>query len=147
MAGPRARGTGAPRDPPHARCGAGPAEQLNPRDGRPAAPSLTSKPAAAAAGPYNRIQMVVRPRLVLVITAIVAFVVFAIVQDRVTAAGARRYVALQRDAIAGRGQAVTVDEIMRPAVERSVQQGLMWGGAVLVAGASVAGVVARRQKP
>ena len=91
--------------------------------------------------------MVVRPRLVLVITAIVAFVVFAIVQDRVTAAGARRYVALQRDAIAGRGQAVTVDEIMRPAVERSVQQGLMWGGAVLVAGASVAGVVARRQKP
>jgi len=91
--------------------------------------------------------MVVRPRLVLVITAIVAFVVFAIVQDRVTAAGARRYVALQRDAIAGRGQSVTVDEIMRPAVERSVQQGLMWGGAVLVAGASVAGVVARRQKP
>ena len=91
--------------------------------------------------------MVVRPRLVLVITAIVAFVVFAIVQDRVTAAGARRYVALQRDAIAGRGRAVTIDEIMRPAVERSVQQGLMWGGAVLVAGASVAGVVARRQKP
>jgi hypothetical protein len=91
--------------------------------------------------------MVVRPRLVLLTTAIVAFVVFAIVQDRVTAAGARRYVALQRDAIAGRGRAVTIDEIMRPAVERSVQQGLMWGGAVLVAGASVAGVVARRRKP
>ena len=91
--------------------------------------------------------MVVRPRLVLITTALVAFVVFAIVQDRVTAAGARRYVALQRDAIAGRGRAVTVDEIMRPAVERSVQQGLMWGGAVLVAGASVAGVVARRGKP
>jgi hypothetical protein len=91
--------------------------------------------------------MVIRPRLVLITTALVAFVVFAIVQDRVTAAGARRYVALQRDAIAGRGRAVTIDEIMRPAVERSVQQGLMWGGAVFVAGASVAGVVARRQKP
>jgi hypothetical protein len=91
--------------------------------------------------------MVVRPRLVLITAALVAFVVFAIVQDRVTAAGARRYVALQRDAIAGRGRAVTIDEIMRPAVERSVQQGLMWGGAVLAAGASVAGVVARRQKP
>jgi hypothetical protein len=85
--------------------------------------------------------------LVLIVTAIAAFVVFAVVQDRVTAAGARRYVALQRDAIAGRGPAVTVDQIMRPAVERSVQQGLMWGGVVLVAGASVAGVVSRRQRP
>ena len=91
--------------------------------------------------------MALRPRLVLIVTAIAAFIVFAVVQDRVTAAGARRYVALQRDAIAGRGPAVTVDEIMRPAVERSVQQGLMWGGAVLVAGASVAGVVSRRHKP
>jgi hypothetical protein len=36
---------------------------------------------------------------------------------------------------------------MRPAIERSVQQGLMWGGAVLVAGAGVAGVVSRRQRP
>ena len=91
--------------------------------------------------------MALRPRLVLIVTAIAAFIVFAVVQDRVTAAGARRYVALQRDAIAGRGPAVTVDEIMRPAVERSVQQGLMWGGAVLVAGASVAGVVSRRHRP
>jgi hypothetical protein len=88
--------------------------------------------------------MALRPRVVLVVTALAALVVFAGVQDRVTAAGARRYVALQRDALAGRGQAVTVDEIMRPAIHRSVQQGLMWGGAVLVAGASVAGVVARR---
>ena len=91
--------------------------------------------------------MALRPRPVLIVTAIAAFIVFAVVQDRVTAAGARRYVALQRDAIAGRGPAVTVDEIMRPAVERSVQQGLMWGGAVLVAGASVAGVVSRRHRP
>jgi hypothetical protein len=98
--------------------------------------------------------MVLRPRVVLVVTALVALAVFAAVQDRVTASGARRYVALQRDALAGRGHAVTVDEIMRPAIHQSVQQGLMWGGAVLVAGAGVAGVAAtrrqsagRRQKP
>ena len=91
--------------------------------------------------------MTPRPRLVFVVAAIAAFVVFAIVQDRVTAAGARRYVALQRAAIAGRGPAVTVDEVMRPAVERSVQQGLMWGGAVLVAGAGAARIVSRRQRP
>lgn len=90
--------------------------------------------------------MVVRARVILIVSALVALVVFAAVQDRVTAAGARRYVALQRDAIAGHGRAVTVDEVMRPAIERSVHQGLMWGGAVLVAGASVAGVVSRRHK-
>jgi len=90
--------------------------------------------------------MVVRARVILIVSALAALVVFAAVQDRVTAAGARRYVALQRDAIAGHGRAVTVDEVMRPAIERSVHQGLMWGGAVLVAGASVAGVVSRRQR-
>ncbi len=90
--------------------------------------------------------MVVRPRVILIATALAALAVFAVVQDRVTAAGARRYVALQRDAIAGRGHPVTVDEIMRPAIDRSVQQGLMWGGVVLVAGVSVAGVVQRRQR-
>ena len=79
-------------------------------------------------------------------TAIAALVVFAAVQDRVTADGARRYVALQRGALEGRGHLVTVDEIMRPAIERSVRQGLMWGGVVLVAGAGVAGVVATRHK-
>ena len=90
--------------------------------------------------------MVVRARVILIVSALAAVVVFAAVQDRVTAAGARRYVALQRDAIAGHGRAVTVDEVMRPAIERSVHQGLMWGGAVLVAGASVAGVVSRRHR-
>ena len=90
--------------------------------------------------------MVLRPRAVLVITALAAVVVFAVVQDRVTAAGARRYVALQRDALAGRGQLVPVDQIMRPAIARSVQQGLMWGGVVLVAGVSLAGVMSTRQR-
>jgi hypothetical protein len=90
--------------------------------------------------------MALRPRAILVLTVLAALVVFAVVQDRITAAGARRYVAIQRDALAGRAQPVTVDEIMRPAIERSVQQGLMWGGLVLVAGAGVAGAVARRQR-
>jgi hypothetical protein len=89
--------------------------------------------------------MAPRPRVVLVITALAALVVFAVVQDRLTADGARRYVALQRNALAGHGQAVTVDEIMRPAIRRSVQQGLIWGGAVLVAGAGLAGAVAARR--
>lgn len=79
-------------------------------------------------------------------TAIVALAVFCVVQDRVTAAGARRYAALQRDALAGRGRAVTIDEVMRPAIDRSVQQGLFWGGAVMVAGFSVAGAIARRAR-
>jgi hypothetical protein len=91
--------------------------------------------------------MAVRPRVILIVTALAALIVFAVVQDRVTAAGARRYATLQRDALAGRGHAVTVDEIMRPAIAQSVQQGLLWGGVVLVAGVSVAGVVGRRPRP
>jgi hypothetical protein len=89
--------------------------------------------------------MAVRPRAILLVTALAALVVFAVVQDRVTAGGARRYVALQRDAIAGRGQPVTIDEIMRPAVRRSVRQGLLWSGVVVVGGVGIAGAVGRRR--
>jgi len=90
--------------------------------------------------------MALRPRSILLVTTLAALVVFAAVQDRITASGARRYVAIQRDALAGRTQLVTVDEIMRPAVRRSVQQGLIWGGLVLVGGIGVAAAVARRQR-
>jgi hypothetical protein len=89
--------------------------------------------------------MVIRPRAVLVVTAVAAVVVFAAVQDRVTAEGARRYVTQQRDALAGRGRLVTVDQIMRPAIARSVQEGLESAGAVMVAGVAAAGIVARRR--
>jgi hypothetical protein len=89
--------------------------------------------------------MALRPRAIVLMAAIVASAVFCVVQDRVTAAGARRYAALQRDALAGRGQAVTIDEIMRPANKQSVQQGLYWGGSVMVAGLGIAGAVARRR--
>ena len=90
--------------------------------------------------------MTLRPRAILIATAVVALAVFSVVQDRVTAAGARQYVALQRDAIAGRGPAVTIDAIMRPANKQSVQQGLLWSGIVLVAGFAVAGTLARRRR-
>jgi hypothetical protein len=87
--------------------------------------------------------MSVRPRAIVVVTAIAAFAVFCVVQDRVTAAGARRYATLQRDALAGRGHPVTIDEIMQPAVSQSVHEGLLWGGGVLIVGLGVAGAVAR----
>jgi hypothetical protein len=74
---------------------------------------------------------------------VAAAVVFCVVQDRVTAAGVRQYVALQRAAIAERGPAVSLDEVMGPARQRSVQQGLAWGGVVWVSGIGGAAVIRR----
>ena len=74
-----------------------------------------------------------------------AVVVFAVVQDRVTAAGARRYVALQRAALARQGPAVSVDDIMRPAVAQSVRDGLLCAGVVLAGGIAVAAAVGARR--
>jgi hypothetical protein len=85
-------------------------------------------------------------RLIVLVSAIAALAVFLVVQDRVTAAGARRYVALQRAAIAGRTPPVTIDEVMRPAVDRSVRQGVLWGSVVLLAGFGVAGAASRRSR-
>jgi hypothetical protein len=83
---------------------------------------------------------------VVVFTFVAALVVFCIVQDRVTAAGARDYVQRQRAAIAGNGPPVTVDAIMKPAVRHSVREGLMWSSAVLGGGLAVAAVMARRSR-
>jgi len=83
-------------------------------------------------------------RVVLWTTLAAALGVFCIVQDRVTAAGARRYVALQRAALAGAANPVTIDEVMGPAIARSVRLGLLSSGAVTVAGAAVGIVVSRR---
>jgi len=69
-----------------------------------------------------------------VFSCVAAVVVFAVVQDRVTVAGVGQYELAYRAAVAGRGPAVTIDDIMKPAVARGVQQGALWGGAVLVAG-------------
>ena len=85
-----------------------------------------------------------RRRTILVIAIIMAAVVFCIVQDRVTATGARQYAELQRAAIEGKGDPVTIDQIMRPAVRRSVTQASVWSAVVMVAGAITAGMVGRR---
>ena len=68
-----------------------------------------------------------------------ALVVFLVVQDRITAAGARGYVQQQRAAGAGQ-TAPTIDEVMRPAVHRSIRVGALSGGAVLAAGLAAAAV-------
>ena len=85
-----------------------------------------------------------RPRAVMLAVFVAATVVFCVVQDRLTAAGARQYVERQRQAMAGDAPPVTIDEVMAPAVGRSVRQGLLWGG--LVAAGGVVFVVARRPR-
>jgi hypothetical protein len=78
------------------------------------------------------------------VTAAASLVVFCIVQDRVTAEGAREYVALQRAALAGRGRLVTIDEVMQPAIDRSVRLALISSGSVAAVGLA-AGLVMRRR--
>jgi hypothetical protein len=83
-----------------------------------------------------------RASRILAITVLVALAAFAVVQDRITASGARRYVALQRDALAGRGKRVTIDEVMQPAIQRSVRDGLLAAGGIVIVG----GLIAWRRK-
>ena len=78
--------------------------------------------------------VMLRPRTILGVTFVAALVVFAVVQDRVTASGARQYVALQRPALAAGGAPVTIEEVMAPAIGRSVRQGLMWTAIVMAGG-------------
>ena len=75
-----------------------------------------------------------------------AVVVFAIVQDRITADGAQKYVALQRSALASGGSPVAVEDVMRPAIRRSVEQGALWGGLALLVGAGAARVTRNRSR-
>jgi hypothetical protein len=78
----------------------------------------------------------------IVLTSIAAAIaVFLVVQDRVTAAGARDYVAIQRAAVLGQAPAATIDELMRPAVRRSVRVGLVWGSLALASGLATAAAV------
>jgi hypothetical protein len=77
---------------------------------------------------------------------VAAIVVFCVVQDRVTAAGARRYAALPRAALAGTGPPVTVDEVMSPSVRSSVRQGLLWSSGMAAVGLAGAAAVARRTR-
>jgi hypothetical protein len=74
-----------------------------------------------------------------------ALVVFCVVQDRITARGAASYVSRQQSALAAGGPRVTIVEVMEPAIRRSVQQGLLWGGGVAAAGLAAA-VAIRRER-
>ncbi|HKE85546.1 MAG TPA: hypothetical protein VKB50_17410 [Vicinamibacterales bacterium] len=84
-------------------------------------------------------------RLVLA-SLLAAAVVFLAVQDREMGVGAGQYVAAQRAALAGRGPAVSVDEVMAPAVRHSVRLGLIWGGLVGAVGLAGTAVVIRRSR-
>ena len=86
-----------------------------------------------------------RPRAILA-ALIISFAVFCIVQDLLTIAGARRYADLQRAALAGRGEVMTVDGIMVPAVRHSVQMGLLAAGGTAVLGLAAAFRETRRQR-
>jgi hypothetical protein len=85
-------------------------------------------------------------RRVAVFGFVAALVAFCIVQDRGTAAGARQYVDMYRAAASGARPAVTIDEIMRPAVRGSVRDGLVWAGGITAAGLSGAALLARRAR-
>jgi hypothetical protein len=90
--------------------------------------------------------MVVSPRALTVVTCAAALAVFAIVQDRITAAGARQYAASQRTALRDGIAPVNVDQVMRPAIQRSVRQGLLWGAVVLAVGLGVSAGAGRSER-
>jgi hypothetical protein len=98
------------------------------------------------AQPYNRGAVTRLVRLIVLASVVAAVAVFLVVQDRLTAAGARDYVTRQRAAAAGRAAPVTIDEIMRPAVTRSVRLGLLWGGVVLAAGVATATAITQLER-
>lgn len=75
-----------------------------------------------------------RARAILGVTIIAALLVFAVVQDRVTASGAREYAARQRLALGGGGAPVTVEEVMGPAIRRSLRHALAGSGGVILIG-------------
>jgi hypothetical protein len=80
-----------------------------------------------------------------VFTCAAALVVFAIVQDRLTVSGVGQYVMAYRGAATSGRPAVTIDEVMKPAVAHAVRQGALWGGVVLVAGLAV--TLGARRRP
>ena len=82
-------------------------------------------------------------RRLVVVTGVAAFVVFCIVQDRVTAAGASRYALQALAAIDGHQPVASIDSVMRPAIRQSVKLGLASAGLVLVTGLGTAAVLSR----
>jgi hypothetical protein len=93
--------------------------------------------------PYNRGMRATR---LVVFTFVAAVVVFAVVQDRLTASAARQYVRLQEAAASGAAPAVTIDEVMKPGVRHSVRVALLWSGAVMTMGLAATATIARRSR-
>jgi hypothetical protein len=79
-------------------------------------------------------------------TVVAGIAVFCVVQDRVTAAGVRRYVSVQRDAIVRGTPAIAIDSVMQPAVRQSVVDGGLAGGFVILCGLSGAAMVTLRNR-
>lgn len=77
-------------------------------------------------------------------TSLAALAAFAYVQDRVTAAGARRYAALAAATPPGALVTPSVEQVMAPAIADSVRRGTAAALGVLVVGLGSAGVLARR---
>jgi hypothetical protein len=86
-------------------------------------------------------------RRLVVLTFVAAVAVFCVVQDRVTAAGATQYGEQALAAIARHEPVVSVDAVMRPAIQRSVRRGLASAGAVLMVGLAAAAAVSRLRPP
>lgn len=88
-----------------------------------------------------------RPVRLATLTCAAAALAFVVVQDRGTSAGARQYVVMYHAAAAGGAPFPAIDEVMQPAVRRSVRQGLLAAGAVLAGGVGVGAMLqsARRR--
>jgi hypothetical protein len=96
--------------------------------------------------PYNPGEVSIRVRSIVLMSVVAAAVVFLVVQDRITAAGVREYVTRHQGAEIGQTPSVTIDEVMRPAVRRSVRVGALWGTVVLASGLATAAAVRRVER-
>jgi len=76
-------------------------------------------------------------RTIVITTCVLAVATFSVVQDRVTAAGARRYAAIARQAVASGNRPPSIEEVMTPAIRASVGWGSAGAVAVLVVGLAV----------
>lgn len=85
----------------------------------------------------------IRPRYLVAASVLAGLFTFAVIQDRITAAGARQYVAMQREQAAAGRAPVRVDAVMAPAIASSARQGALWGGGVFGLGLIVAAAAAR----
>ena len=79
----------------------------------------------------------------LLTTLVLAVGVFAVVQDRITAAGARSYVAEQRARIAAGQPSIAVADVMEPAIARSAGIASLSAAGVLAAGIAVSFLLRR----